>query len=429
MKQLLGRAKNSPFVRHNTVYFIGQFGVAVLNYLYYPALSRLLTKPDFGEVQALVSLFLQANIFLGVLTNVAVNIVANEDDVEKRNRVVYELEQLALIVAAGVLLIALIATPEIKHYLQFKSALPFAILGLSLITGVPLGLRGAYLRGRSSFGHMSITAALGALFKLLTSVVFVWIGWRTSGAIGGLVVAQVISLMYAGYRARQLGYHHPRGRFLRFPDLTVIRPQLPYTLLVLAVSLITTVLFSVDVIVVKHLFSPTVAGEYAGIATVGRIIYFLTGSIGLVLLSSVRVGKPADNRRVLIQSLLLQLGIGGSALIVFVLLPRLVIRLLLGGSYLTFAHLLPLLSLTLFIMATANLLLLYDMALRRYAAAMVALAGAVITVTAIFFHHASVMAVVQSLLVGAISLLVLWSASAGLRALRKSDRLAKPSIV
>ena len=89
MKRLLSLVRSSDFLRHNLVFFVGSFAVSVINYLYYPVLGRLLPTTQFGEVQTLVTLFLQANIFLGVITNVAVNIVANERDEHLRNRIVF----------------------------------------------------------------------------------------------------------------------------------------------------------------------------------------------------------------------------------------------------------------------------------------------------------------------------------------------------
>jgi O-antigen/teichoic acid export membrane protein len=55
--------KNSPFLRHNTIYFLGSFASAILNYLYYPVLGRFMDIVHFGETQVLISLFMQFSIF------------------------------------------------------------------------------------------------------------------------------------------------------------------------------------------------------------------------------------------------------------------------------------------------------------------------------------------------------------------------------
>lgn len=405
MKRLL----SNDFIRHNAIFFIGSLAVSALNYAYYPVLGRLLSTSDFGEVQALVSLFLQAAIFLNVVSSVAVNIVSNEPNEAVRSRIIYELERFALVVALGGLSLVLIFAPQIQAFLQFEQVAPFFMLALVLLVSVPGALRNAYMRGRSAFGQLSITGIIGSLAKIIFSAVFVLLGFRTLGAIGGLVAAQTISLMYAIFQSRRLGLTAPAGlKLWRRPDLTLIRPHLPYALLVLTVSLVTTTLYSFDIVVVKHYFGAQEAGEYAGIATIARIIFFLTGSIAAVLLSSIKLEAPPQaNRRLLLRSAALQTAIGGSVLALFAIAPNFFIQLLLGEKYLGYAFLLPKLSLALFILAMANLLFNYDLALRRRSAAVVAIIGSCIMIFFVGTHHASLSAVVDSLLWGSAALLTI----------------------
>jgi O-antigen/teichoic acid export membrane protein len=399
---------SSDFLRNNGIFFVGSFAVSVLNYLFYPVLGRLLPPTQFGEVQTLVSLFLQINIFLGVLTNVAVNVVTNERDESVRNKTVLVIERLATLVTLAVALIGLLFIGQTRSFLKFNDNMPFVVLGLSVILSAPLALQTAYLRGRSAFGTLSINNITASVMKLLASVVFVLAGYGTAGAIGGLVAGQLVSLWFARISTRKLGLKRPAGlnRF-GWPDLTLIKPQLGYTGLVLIVSLVTTYLFSVDIIVVKHYFDAETAGLYAGIATIGRIIYYLTGSVSIVLLSSIKLeSAPKTNRALLVRSGLLHLALGGSTLVLFTLAPQWVIRTLIGAKYLTYSNLLPRLGLALLIIATVNLIFSYDMALRRTSAAVVAVIGAVITIGVVAVHHGTPGQVVTSILVGGAAMLV-----------------------
>ncbi len=399
MKWLIHQIKSSDFLRHNLVFFVGSFAVSAINYLYYPVLGRLLPTTQFGEVQALVSLFLQANIFLSVVTNVAVNIVANERDEQLRNRIVFELERLAGLIVLGSVTVALIFVQPLKEFFQFPEVAPFFALGAALVASAPLALRSAFLRGRSAFGMLSTANVIASVAKLVVSAMLVLFGMGTFGAIGGLVIAQLIALVYARRQATRLGLSGSAGALLRRPDIRLIKPQLPYTLLVLIVSLVTTTLFSFDILVVKHYFNGEIAGLYAGIATIARIIYFLTGSFAGVLLSNIKLTESlATNRAILKRSALLQLVIGGSVLAVFAFLPNLVIRLLIGSRYEVYAGLLPALSLALFILAFVNLLLSYDLALRRRSAAVVSIIGMAVTAVWIVLAHATPEQVVHSLL-------------------------------
>jgi O-antigen/teichoic acid export membrane protein len=420
MKNLAHQLRRSDFLRHNAIFFVGSLAVSALNYLYYPILGRLMPTGQFGEVQALVSIFLQATIFFMVVTNVAVNVVANEPDATHRNRVVYELEYVASLITVATLVLVLALAEPLRRFLQFPDVWPFYALALALVLGVPLALRTAYLRGRTAFGAVSAANITASLTKLGFSVVFVLLGWGTVGAIGGIVAAQLVAALYAVRAARRRGLvAEPELRFWRRPNLALIRPYLRYSALVLVVSLITTTLFSFDVVLAKHFFTAEVAGLYSGVATIARIIYFVTASIAAVLLATVKLGaETGRNQQLLRRSIMLQLGIGGVALGVFALVPQLVIRILVGGKYLAYASLLPRLGLALFLLAFVSLVFNYDLALRRGSAAIVAVLGAIAMTMTIAWQHQTPEQLVNGLLLGSVAIVLLRGADAVRRLVR-----------
>jgi O-antigen/teichoic acid export membrane protein len=172
-------------------------------------------------------------------------------------------------------------------------------------------------------------------------------------------------------------------------------------------------MYSVDTIVMKHWFDAQTAGLYAGIATIARIIFFITASIAQVLLPSVRMSRPAKhNRQVLMKSFILLAGIGGSILLVFSLAPHRVVGMLMGQRFLPYAGLLPRLSLVIFFISVINLFMLYHLALRRYAIAAIAVIGAFVTTGFMLINHQSPQAIVNDLLYSSVSVGVLlgtWS--------------------
>lgn len=405
MDRLATRIRSSDFLRHNIILFVGSAGISVLNYLYYPVLGRMLEPAAFGEVQTVISLFLQIAIFLSVLGLLTVNIVANHiegKDEKEAQKTIFELERLALVVSlVGV--VAAVATGQLlKTFFQFESVWPFILLSLSIVVSVPGAFRMAYLRGKKMFGLNSWAGMIGAAGKLAFSVLLVALGFGVTGAIAGLLIAQLLSFLYAGRKARQHGFGPSiKGDGWKLPDLKRLAPELKYAGLVLCASLAVTVLYSVDVVAVKHYFDAHTAGLYAGIATVARIIFFLTGSIAQVLLPSVKMSHTAtQNRAILFKSLWLLVGLGGAALLVMWLVPGLVLRILMGSEYTELQSLLPLLALTVFVVSIINLFIQYHLALRRYAIAIISLFGVVTAGGLVIMNHGSPQAVVEGMLLG-----------------------------
>lgn len=426
IKKTLTLIKSSPFLRHNAILFIGSMAVGVLNYAYYPILGRLLDVEAYGEVQALVSLFLQLTIFLTVLGQVTVNVVANYDDEEARQRVTFELEKVALFLSLAMLVVVSLFGWKLKSFFNFDSVWPFMVVMVALVAAVPLNFRIAYLRGHKKFSETSIANLIGAAGKILLSAALVWLGWSTIGAIFGVVLAQVIAFAYAMLAAKKLGFVVPsNSKKISLPDMHLLKPELKYGLLVLCGSLTVTVLSSVDIFIVKHFFDAETAGRYAGVSTVARMIFFLTASVAQVLLPSVKMSQPrAQNRQFLVKSLALVLVLGGAATTIFSVFAERIIHIMMGGQYVAYAHLLGVLSLTMFIISVLNLLISYYIALREYQIAAIVVLGAVIAGVLLISRHESLDSVVYSLLYGSSSMLALvagWSGTRKLIKIRKND--------
>ncbi len=398
--------RGNQFLRHNAVFFAGSVAVGALNYLYYPVLGRLLTPGTFGEVQTLVSLFLQLGVFLTVISMVIVNIVANYQQ-PKRDRFVFEFEKLALLASVVLLACSLIFARQIQDALNFESPWPFAVLALAVIASVPFYIRGAYLRGQQLFGQISMGNILAAGAKLVLSAVLVAVGLGTVGAISGVVLAQIIACALILWWAYRAGLRPSNFKKFQLPNLKFLAPELRYGGIVLAASLAITLQYSVDIVVVKHYFDAHTAGLYAGVAAVARILFFLTASIAQVLISKIKTGNSwAENQSILNKSLVLLCAISLPVLLVTVVFPTQVVELLMGSSYTSLAGLLPKLSLSVFVVAVINLLAAYYLALRRFGIALLAAVGAGFTYLFILLHHGSPMAVVESLLLGSAATLV-----------------------
>ena len=356
----------------------------------------------FGEVQTLISLFLQLTIFLNVLSLVAVNLIANDKN-GRAQRIVTELQLTSLWLSVAALIIGVIAATWLKSAFRFESAWPFILLTIALIAAVPFTFQTAYLRGLERFGATSLANVLVAGGKIVFSVGLVLVGLGTSGAIGGLIAAQLVGLVYALLQAKR-GRMKQTAQALRtrwWPDMRVVASEIKYVGYALIGSLGVMLLLSLDVIVVKYFFDAHTAGLYAGVATVARIIFFLTASIAQVLLPAVKLQNPAhENRALLTKSALILTSLSAPVLVLCMAAPGFVMNVLMGSEYSQFAGLLPLLSLAIFFISILNLLILYCLALRRYVPALLTMTGTIITYGVMLFYHSTLHGIVVILLCG-----------------------------
>jgi len=372
-------------------------------------MGRLMEPSGFGEVQALTALFTQLSLFLIVLGQVTVNIVANYEDEDKKQKVLFELEKLAFMLSFAIALVLCAFSWQLRAFFNFESVWPFIILLGALVISVPLAFRNAFLRAHKRFDSFSISQLIGSFTKVLLSAALVVIGFKSGGAMAGILLAQVLAFFYAAAVARRLGFFRPSSSSYRTKlDMAIIRPEIKYAGLVLLGSLAIALLSSIDIFVVKHYFDPHTAGEYAGISTVAKIIFFLTGSISQVLLPSVKLNQPAtQNRGYLWKSLTLLCIIGGVAVIIFTVMAEKVVHILMGSAYATYVGYLPELSLAMFLLSIAGLFISYYLALRAYGLSVIVILGIAVTGWLMLVRHAQLGDIVSNLVYGSVALLFL----------------------
>jgi O-antigen/teichoic acid export membrane protein len=358
--------KTSPFLRHNAIFLVGSLSVAVLNYLFYPILGRLMAPDDFGEVQTLTSLFTQAAIFLTILTYVTVHVTVNILDVEKRNQTLLGLERIAMIGGYLVLGGALASVEFLKTFLHFEDSWPFVALIAALAISIPLAFRMAFLRGQQQFLRASMTDGIGSAAKLVLAPILVLLGFQSLGAVGALAISQVLSLVAGIAWARQAGLHGFAFSASRL-NLHLIRPYFKHAIAVLLGAGGITIVQTLDMVTIKHYFSPTEAGLYAGITTIAGIVYFLMAPVTGVLMTLVSNNQSLRKNQLRLKaSIGLMLLLGGGALGVMTLFPNIVIDLLVGSKYDVNAHLLPRIGLAMLLLAVANAIMMYHIALKCY---------------------------------------------------------------
>lgn len=405
--QIVNLVKTSPFLRHNATFMAGSLGVAVLNYLFYPVLGRLLPPADFGEVQALTALFSQAAIFLTILTYVTVHVTVNIPDVQKRNQTLLSLERVAMITGYILLGIALALVDQLRVFLNFKDVWPFVALIVALAISIPLAFRMAFLRGQKQFFRASLTDGIGSAAKLLLAPIFVLLGFYSLGAIGALAVSQVLSLAAGMAWARQAGFQGSAFRASRL-NLDLIRPYLKHATAVLVGAGGAVIIQTLDILAIKHYFSPADAGHYAGITTIAAIIYFLMAPVTGVLMTLVNNNQsPRKNHSRLKASLGLMILLGGSALLVMSLFPNIVIELLVGTKYLVNAHYLPRIGLAMLLLAIANMLMMYHIALKRYTYSLASIAVCAVTLALMQISHGTIGDVINNIVAGSFLLLLI----------------------
>ena len=401
---MFNKVFQDKFLKDNFIFFIGSMVVAVFNYLYHPILGRMMDIESFGEVQALLSLFVLLSMVIGVFRIIVINIVANVQKIQECQETILMLQKVGLYIVLTLSILIIIFSRKLESFFNFSSFYPFISLAILLVLSLFFTFRSAILQALHKFKEVSIASIYLSAGRLIFAVILVYVGWASFGAITAIVISQLIALIYV--------YIKTKDYLTSLVQLKIkingkIKKELKYGFLAFWVTLCIAFLYSADVIIIKHYFSAEEAGFYSGIATIARIIFFLSGSIAGVLISYIKIeNTDKENKKTLIKGLFLIGSLGGVALLTFLIIPDTIIKVLIGQRYLAYAYLLPKLSILLFLVSIISLLFYYFLALRKYFLSVIALASPMFVLLLTYFNHQTLSQVVNNFLLISILILV-----------------------
>ena len=402
---MIKKVLKDEFLKNNFILFVGSMIVAVLNYLYHPILSRMMNLQDFGEVQALISIFLQMSIILGVFGNVVTNIITNHHQDHDKLKIINQLYKLAFFTITLITIIFAILSPILKSFFNFHSIYAFLILAISLPLSVNFTFRRFYLQGRKQFQDISLLGIIFAGGRLFFAVLLVWLGWSVFGAIASITLTTLISLLYAWYKTKDAFSLTLKEKIQLTPEF---KKELKYGLIIFVSMSAVIFFYTFDVLLVKHYFNPQNAGLYSGIATIARIIFFVTGSIAGVLLPTIKLSNTLqENKKTLLKSLTLIIALGGTVLLTFWLFSDMVVRTLIGAKYLIVVNLLPQLSLIAFLASIINVLFIYLLALRDKKLLIPAIIAPISILIFTFLNHANMVNIIHDFILGNLIALII----------------------
>jgi len=392
------------FFKHNFVFFCGSMVVAIFSYLYHPILGRMMDLESFGEVQALISLLTLFSVLAVFFRTIVVNIVANTQEIKEKQEIILMLQKVGFYLVLAISLLIIVFSRELKTLLNFHSFYPFISLAILLILSLFSTFRSAILQALHKFKELSKANILISAGRLIFAVILVYFGWASFGAITAIILAQLLALAYVFWKTKD-----SLGSLIKAKVRIngQIKKELVYGFLAFSVTLCVTFLYSADVIIMKHYFPPDQAGLYSGVATIARIIFFVTGSIAGVLFPFIKINDAnKENKKILTKSLLGMAILGGIILLVFLTFPDIIIRILIGQRYLVYANILPRLSFLLFLVSIINLVFYYFLALRKYFLSIIALASPVFVLILSYFNHQTIVQVINNFILVSILILV-----------------------
>jgi O-antigen/teichoic acid export membrane protein len=363
--------------------------VSATNLLYNISIARGLGAAGFGHATAIYTLLMLLSAVTLAFQLVCSKFVAKNSEFSAKRAIYQDLLRRSwqIGVALGSLLI--LSSSAIASYLNLPNSKDIVLLGVGTAVYIPLGVRRGMLQGLYDFRRLAVNFVLEVLVKFGGTLLLLHYQWGVTGVIAS-VVASIAIAYAAASPAKDVSADLRDGIPASFRE--------GMQAIVFFVGQV--VISNLDILLVKHYFPAAVAGLYAAVALVGRVVYMFSWSVisSMFPVSAASAHRQAS-RAVLKSAVLLVTGMTSIFTVAAWLAPASLWKLILGARFLetvqaSFSSLLASYSAMTSIYSIAVVLLTYEMSRRIVNATWVQLGFSALLPIGISLFHNSLQQVI-----------------------------------
>lgn len=335
----------------------------VSGYFYHFYIGRVLGPAEYGVLGSLLAILYFIIVPLNTVQTGITSFVSNFRAKDEKGKIAYlYFKALKRLFIYGVIIfvVFIILSPLIASFLHIPSVKPIILLSSITILALLIAVTRGVLQGLQNFKGLGATFISEGLAKLIFGILFVYIGLRLYGAISALVISYMFALILGIILLKPINKIKKR---IKFDTKKVYKYSFP--VLIMLSSL--TIFYTVDVFLVKHYFDAVQAGYYTALSLLGKIVFFASWSISMVMFPKV-VELNAINKKhshVLNKSLLVVLLICIPITLVYFIFSKLMVFILFGQKYLGISNMVGWFAIVMVFFSLSYTISFYNMSLNR----------------------------------------------------------------
>jgi O-antigen/teichoic acid export membrane protein len=355
------------------------------NYVYNLIMGRWLGPGLFADVSLIVTLLLVVTFVTVPLQLIAARHAAAataDGDLAPLGAVRRWLTRIAILVGLVIAVLFIAPAATWANIFHTSSPTPFILFGLAIPFGLMQGVNRGVLQGRTRFGMLAVTYQAEMWSRLFLGMLLVWAGFSVNGAVLGISLSFVVTWLVTLPAGRGLQTSIPLSREVRTAAMLFALP-------VLIAQISQILINNSDILLVRTYYPADMAGLYAALALIGRMVFFATWSVVTTMFPIVaqRHKRGEPHRHLLWVSLGIVGGISLVIILATLLFPETIVNILFGKKYLSIAPLLWLYALATTLYALANVVVNYRLSLGQGRETGFTLAAGVAMVAGIIIFH------------------------------------------
>jgi O-antigen/teichoic acid export membrane protein len=324
--------------------FIGISLFNLFNLLYNLFMVRYLPPVDYGQLNTLLALFIMISVPAATVQTAITRFVSPlqvHGQYGRMRGLLRHFLMVTSVIAFLLFFMIVVGSPWISNFLQIPSHTLVVLFGVSLLFAMMNPVLWGGLQGLQRFGALILNLISNGGLKLVLGIIFIVFGFGLLGAMGAIGIAYFVTFVLSVFMLQW--YLSQRGSSTdQSPGISGGTPshvtEVYYYFFPTGITLLCFMLLTnVDLIVIKHFFSPLDAGYYSIAQIVGKIILALPLPIVTVMfpkLSALREKTHHKKRLSILGQSLAMAGLLCIAAAAFCFLfPVFIIQVLSGKTY------------------------------------------------------------------------------------------------
>lgn len=373
------------------------------NYAYNLILGRLLGPEVFSGAALLITLLLVLSFLAMTLQLVTAKYSVLYNSQENAS-VIKWIYSMAIISGLLLGLLVIVFSNQLSIFFQVPSRSMFVIFGCSIPLYFIMSVSRGVNQGKQEFIGLSQSYLLEMLFRLCVTLILLLLVPKAPLVV---VSIGILISLFGGIFPNKLTLKVLKSKAKL--SVTEKKNILGFLLITCLYECTQIVINNSDILLVKHYFDAVIAGQYAALALIGRVVYFITWMLIMLLLPKLIAAKKSGNDTTAIfrkyfKGILLLISILVLGCVSF---PKLIITILFGNEYIMMSPLLWKYAIATALFALANLFVYYFLSLSYYIPVVVTmLFGLLQVATLVVFHNTITQVVYVQIILMSILLLV-----------------------
>lgn len=351
-------------------------------------MNRSLSVADFGVLIALISIITLLMVPSGAISPTiitAAGVYFTRDD--KLGISALYRKMIKLLSFFGILLfiVFLVLSSSISHFFRIEESYLVAFSILCVVLFYLSSLNVSFMQARLSFKFLSFVNVVSAFLKAGLAFFLVSLGFGVGGALIGVMLSIALTVFIGVYYFRDFIFYKSKET-KKINSKELLSYGVPSAIIMLCLSS----LVSSDILLVKHLFDPHNAGLYAGLALVGKVIFFLSAPIGTVMFPMLveKFEKKIEHKKTFHLSILMVIILSMPVVGFYYFFPEFSVSFFINKiEYLVISPYLFKFSIFIMLYVFISLISYYFLAVKMLKFSYLILSGSIMQVVLIYFFH------------------------------------------